>query len=172
MGIFGPPDLEKLRREGDIPRLIYWALVEKEPALSRDALTILREDVYLVVQYLYETAVWGAAHSVGRRKRLPSRAVKLLNEAVKALAKVGRPAVTPLTDSITRYDQYGASDDNARVLYHILVFDILQRIGRPSVGALRELAADRHGDVRKMAREALDKFEERGLLDGPEDETT
>jgi hypothetical protein len=52
MGIFSPPDFEKMRREGDMPRMIYWALNDKTPTESRAAVKMLREDVYAVVEYL------------------------------------------------------------------------------------------------------------------------
>lgn len=170
MGIFSPPDFEKMRREGDMPRMIYWALNDKTPTESRAAMTMLREDVYAVVEYLYETAEWAESHSVGRKKRLPTRSVRLLNEAGRALTRLGSRAVTPLVSSIRAYDSYGSPEENARYLYHVLVFDILEKIGRPAVEGLRDLASDPHGDVRKLAREALEKFEVRGLLDEDDDE--
>ena len=165
MGIFSPPDFEKMRREGDMPRMVYWALNDKTPTESRAAMKLLREDVYAVVQYLYETAEWAESHSVGRRKKLPTRSVRLLNEAGRALTRMRARAVAPLVSSIQMYDSYGSPEENARYLYHVLVFDILEKIGRPAAAGLRDLASDRHGDVRKMAREVLERFEERGLLD-------
>ena len=170
MGIFSPPDFEKMRREGDMPRMIYWALNDKTPAESRAAMKMLREHVYAVVEYLYETAEWAESHSVGRRKRLPTRSVRLLNEAGRALTRLGTHAVTPLVSSIRAYDSYGSPEENARYLYHVLVFDILEKIGRPAVDGLRDLASDPHGDVRRLAREVLEKFEVRGLLDEEDDE--
>lgn len=165
MAVFGPPDFEKLRRNGDWPRLIYWALLDKEPTLRREALTVLRDDVYHLVEYLYDTAMWAEENSVGRRKRLPTRSVKLLNEAVSALARVGSAAVRPLVASVQTYDEYGRSDANARALYLALVFDILEKIGPRAVDGLRELAEDSHDDVRESAQEVLGKLEARGLLD-------
>ena len=170
MGIFSPPDFEKMRREGDMPRLVYWALHDKTPAESRAAMSMLREDVYAVVEYLYETAMWAESHSVGRKKRLPTRSVRLLNEAGRALTRLGTRAVTPLVSSIREYDAYGNPEENARYLYHVLVFDILDKIGSPAVDGLRDLASDARRDVRKLAREALEKFEARGLLDDEGDE--
>jgi hypothetical protein len=170
MGIFSAPDFEKMRREGDMPRMIYWALNDKTPTESRAAMKILREDVYAVVEYLYETAEWAESHSVGRRRRLPTRSVRLLNEAGRALTRLGTRAVTPLVSSIRVYDSYGSPEENARYLYHVLVFDILEKIGRPAVHGLRNLASDPHDDVRKLAREVLEKFEVRGLLDEGDDE--
>ncbi len=152
MGIFSPPDFEKMRREGDMPRMIYWALNEKTPTESRAAMKMLREDVYAVVEYLYETAEWAESHSVGRKRRLPTRSVRLLNEAGRVLTRLGTRAVTPLVSSIRAYDSYGSPEENARYLYHVLVFDILEKIGRPAVEGLRDLASDPHGDVRKLAR--------------------
>jgi hypothetical protein len=170
MGIFSPPDFEKMRRDGDMPRLIYWALHDKAPTESRAAMTVLRKDVDAVVEYLYETAMWAESHSVGRRKRLPTRSIRLLNEAGRALTRLGTSAVAPLVSSIRVYDAYGHTDENARYLYHVLVFDVLDKIGSPAADGLRELAADPHRDVRKLAREALEKLEARGLLDDEDDE--
>jgi hypothetical protein len=165
MGIFDPPDVAKLKRDGDIPRLIYWALQTKDREVCRAARLELRNDVPAVVEYLYETAVWAQAHSVGRRKRLPSRSVRLLNEANRLLVALGSRAVPPLVASIRVYDDYGSDDEDARFLYHVLVFDILEKIGRPAVDGLRELTTDPHADVRGWAREALEKFEVQGLLE-------
>ena len=165
MGIFDPPDIGKLKREGDMPRLIYWAIQNKEPAIAREAQAELRSDVHAVVEHLYETAVWAQENSIGRRKKLPSRSVRLLNEASLALRRLGGRAVASLVDSIRAYDDYGSADEHARFLYHVLVFDILEKIGPPATSGLRDLAADSHADVRKWAREVLEKFEQRGLLD-------
>jgi hypothetical protein len=170
MGIFDPPDIGKLKREGDFPRLIYWASQKKHLDIARAARRELRDDVPALVAYLYETAAWAQEHSIGRRKRLPSRSVRLLNEANGILVALGRRAVDPLVDSIRVYDEYGSDDEHARFLYHLLVFDILQKIGGPSAGGLRELAADPHADVRGWAREALEKLEVRGLLDDEPDD--
>jgi HEAT repeat protein len=165
MAIFGPPDFEKLQRNRDWPRLIYWALLDKEPDLRRQALKVLRDDVYQVVEYLYETAMWAEENSVGRRKRLPAHGVRRLNEAVSALARVGSAAVGPLVASVQTYDEYGRSEENARALYLALAFDILMKIGPRAVDGLRELAKDPHEDVRESAREVLGKLDARGLLD-------
>jgi HEAT repeat protein len=165
MAVFGPPDFEKLRQKRDWPRLIYWALLDKEPALRREALKVLREEVYSVVEYLYETAMWAEENSVGRRKRLPTRSVRLLNETVSALARVGSASVQPLVVSVQGYDEFGRPGENARALYLALVFDILLKIGPRAADGLRELAEDPHQDVRESAREVLGKLEARGLLD-------
>ncbi|MFA4965949.1 MAG: hypothetical protein WC709_10015 [Thermoleophilia bacterium] len=170
MGIFDPPDIEKLRREADWPRLIHWSLYDKDPASSRAARAVLKADPYPVVEYLYETALWAQEHSIGRRKRLPKRSVMLLSEANRALTRVGSPAVAPLLEAVRLYDDYGDPDEHVRFLMLALVFDILEKIGRPAAGTLRELAAAPEGDVRKLAREALEKFEAHGLLDEEEKE--
>jgi len=165
MGIFDPPDIGKLKRDGDIPRLIYWALQDKHRDISRQARLELRSDVPAIVEYLYDTATWAQEHSVGRRKRLPSRSVRLLNEANSLLTALGARAVSPLVDSIRFYDEYGTEEEDARFLYHVLVFDILEKIGRPAVDGLRELTTDPHVDVRRWARDSLKKLEAHGLLD-------
>jgi hypothetical protein len=165
MGIFDPPDIARLKQDGDIPRLIYWALQTKHGDISREARVELRSDVPAIVEYLYQTAIWAQQHSIGRRKRLPSHSVRLLNEANRLLTALGSRAVGPLVDSIRLFDEYGSDEEDARVLYHLLVFDILEKIGRPAADGLRELAIDPHPDVRRWASGSLKKLEVRGLLD-------
>ncbi len=114
MGIFSPPDFKKMLRDGDMPRLIYWALHDKAPPESRAAMKVLHREVDAVVEYLYETAMWAESHSVGRRKRLPTRSIRLLNEAGRALTRIGTRAVTPLVSSIRVYDAFGRPEENAR----------------------------------------------------------
>lgn len=165
MGIFSPPDFEEMRSKGDWPRLIHWSLYDKDPASSRAARDVLRADPYPLVEYLYETALWAQQHSIGRRKRLPKRSVMLLNEANRALARVGAPAVDPLVDAVRLYDEYGDDDEHMRFLFLVLVFDILEKIGRPAAGGLRSLARSREKDVAKHAREVLENLEVRGILE-------
>jgi len=164
VGLFRP-DIEKLYRERDFPRLIHWATYEKDPESSGRALAALRQDVNGAVEYLYETAEWAQANSVGRRKRLPTRAVSLLNEAVRGFTTIGPPAVGPLVDSVRLYPEYGSPDDDAKFLYFALVYDILERIGLPAVDGLRELARSRDKGVSAPAKEALSHLVSRGLSD-------
>lgn len=165
MSIFGPPDFEQMRSKGDWPRLIYWALDDKDPDASRAARDLLRSDPYPLVEYLYETALWAQRHSIGRKKQLPRRSVMLLNEATRALRRVGAAAVPPLVDSVRLYDEYGDPDEDMRYLMFCLVFDTLERIGRPAVGGLRRLAASEDADAARFAREALDHLRARGFLE-------
>ena len=158
-----------MRRDGDFPRLIHWATYQKDPDSSRAALAVLRRDVYAVVEYLYETAAWAQSNSVGRRRRLPTRGISLLNEAVRGLAAVGAPAVRPLVDSVLIYTEYGSPDEDAKVLYYALVYDILEKIGREAVDGLRELAKSRDKDISRPAKEALRNLDSRGLLDDDDD---
>ena len=74
----------------------------------------------------------------------------------------------PLADSVRVYGRYGDPDEGVRFLYLALVFDVLQKIGRPAGDELRDLARSKEPDVRKHAREALHKLELRGQLD-PDD---
>jgi len=167
MGIFDAPDFEQMRRKGDFPRLVDWALYTKDPAVSRGALASLRKDVPALVEYLYETALWGQDHAVGRRKMLPQRAVKMLDQCVGVLVKLGGPAVGPLVAALRVYDDYG--DERVRVLFQILVFECLQRIGAPAGEGLRWLADDPHEDVATRAREVVAWLDQRGLLDEDDD---
>jgi hypothetical protein len=165
MAIFGRPDFRRLRHDRDWPRIIYWALNDKDVESRRAALAVLRADAPVVVEYLYDTAEWAQANSVGRRKRLPSRGVKLLDEAARGLTRVGRRAVPPLVAAVRVYDEFGSPEEDTRVLFLALSFDILERIGAPAVAGLRELEGDPHDDVVAQAREALAKLEARGLVD-------
>ena len=173
MSIFSRPDFEQMRRDRDFPRLIHWALYDKDREYSRAALASLRKDVPLLVEYLYDTAAWAQTHTVGRRKMLPSRSIKLLDEAMRALVRLGGRAATPLGDAVRVYDDYGSQDEHARVLFFLLVFEALEKIGRPAVAELQELAGDWHEDVARQAREVLDRLEARGLVaDDDEDDET
>ena len=165
MGIFSPPDFEQMRRRGDWPRLIYWTLYDKDPASCRAAREVLRSDPYPLVEYLYETALWAHEHRIGRQKQLPRRSVMLLNEATRALQRVGAPAVPPLVDAVTIYDEYGDPDEDMKWLLCCLVVDVLKNIGRPAAGGLLRLAASADESVAGLARETLDDLEVRGLLE-------
>jgi len=170
MGIFSRPDFEQMRRSGDLPRLIHWALYDKDRESSRAALASLRNDVPALVEYLYDTAAWAQAHNVGRRKMLPSHSVKLLDEAVRALIRLGRSAVAPLVAAVRVYDEYGDTDEHTRVLFFLLAFEALEKIGRPALEGLQRLAGDRDRDVAKHAREALARLDAHGLVADQEEE--
>lgn len=164
MGIFGPPDIEDLRRRRDWPRLIHWSLYDRDPESSRAARAVLRDNTYPLVEYLYETALWAQQHSIGRKRRLPKHSVMLLNEASRAFVRVGEPFVRPLVDAARLYDQYGDPAEDAKVLMIVLIADILEHIGRPAEEGLRELAKSRDDIVRKHARATLRTLEDRGVL--------
>jgi hypothetical protein len=165
MGFFSKPDIEKMRRDRDIAGLVHWVGFRRDESVSRAALAGLRENVYGVVEYLYQTAAKAhATRGPGRRGPSP-RSVLMLNEAVAALVKMRGQVVAPLADSVRVYHRYGDPDEGVRFLYLALVFDVLQKIGRPAADELRDLARSKEADVRKDAREALRKLEQRGQLD-------
>ena len=169
MSFFGKPDIEKMRRDGDIAGLVHWADFRRDKSVSRAAVWGLRENVYELVEYLYETAASAhARRGPGRRGPSP-RSVYLLNETVTALVKVGPAAVTPLADSVRVYDDYGDPEVSLRFLYVALVFEVLQKIGRPAADEVRSFAHDKDSDVRKLARQVLEKMDQRGQLDDEED---
>lgn len=170
MGIFSTPDFRQMRRDHDWPRLIHWALYDKDRENSRAARAVLRKNVPGLVEYLYDTACWSQKNAVGRRKTLPSRGVKLLNEAVKVLIRLGPAAVDPLVHAIRAYDEYGDPDEHTRFLFLVLVIDALEKIGRPAVAGLQLLADDRHTDVAEHAREALQQLDARGLVQDEDDD--
>ena len=165
MKLFGKPDIERMRRDGDIAGLVHWADFRRDQSLSRAAVAALRENVYAVVERLFDTAVWAHAHRGPGRRGLSPSGVHRLNEITVALRKIGPPAVAPLADSVRLYGDYGDPDEHMRFLYFALVFDVLQKIGRPAANELRDLAEGADPDVREHAQEALSKLEARGQLD-------
>lgn len=170
MGIFGPPDFEELRSRGDWPRLVHWCIYDGDPQASRAARDVLRADPAPVVEHLYDTALWTQKHTVGRRNRLPRHGVMLLNEATRALTRVGAPAVQPLVEAVRLYDRYGEPDEDVRYLMFCLVFDVLEKMGRPAVGGLRTLAASPDELASEFARETLEKLAARGVVELRPDE--
>jgi hypothetical protein len=169
MGIFGPPDIEELRRKRDWPRLIHWSLYDRDPESARAARAVLRDSPYPLVEYLYETALWAQQHSIGRKRRLPKHSVMLLNEASRAFVRAGEPFVQPLVDALLLYDQYGDPEEDAKVLMVVLATDILEHIGRPAEGGLRQLAKARDPVVAKHARTSLRTLTDRGVFDDEDD---
>ncbi|HJW76140.1 MAG TPA: hypothetical protein VJ787_10805 [Thermoleophilia bacterium] len=169
MRFFSKPDIEKMRREGDVAGLVHWADFRKDMEVSRAAVAGLRENANAAVEYLYETAARADKRRGASRRKLLPRDTYLLKEAVAALRRVGPPAVAPLADSVRVYDSYGTDEGHVRFLYFALVFDLLEKIGRPAASELRDLAASKDPDVRTSAREALEKLKWRGQLgDGDE----
>ena len=114
------------------------------------------------MEYLYDTAAWAQEHTVGRRKMLPSRSIKLLDEAVRALVRLRGHAVPPLVAAVRVYDDYGDQGEYTRVLFYCWSSRPSRRsANRPWTG-LQELAGDRHKDVAKQARAALEQLDARG----------
>ncbi len=167
MGIFSPPDFEQMRERADWPRLIHWSLYDRDPEAARAARDVLRADPAPVVEHLYETARWTRAHTIGRRNHLPRHGVMLLNEVTRALRRMGAPAVDPLVQAVQLYDEYGDPDDDTKYLVFCLVFDVLEKMGRPAVGGLRTLAGSSDETAARLAREALGNLDARGVL-GPD----
>lgn len=164
MRFFGKPDIEKMRRDGDVAGLIHWADFRRDPEVMRAAVAGLRENANAAVEYLYETAARADKRKGSNRRRLMPRDTFLLKEAVTALRRVGPPVVMPLADSVRLYDSYGSDEGHVRFLYFALVFDVLEKIGRPAADELRDLAASKDPDVRSSAREVLEKLKWRGQL--------
>ena len=121
-------------------------------------------DLYKLVEYLYETAVWTQKNSSNRGRRLPGRGIRQINDATKLLLRVGAPSVKPLVESVRAYDLYGDPDEDARVLYFSIVFDLLQRLGARAADGLRELAGVRDKTISAPAVEALQNLVDRGLI--------
>ncbi len=166
MALFDPPDLEKLKRDGEYARLIDWANYTKNAAIGKRALAILREDPYGLVYYLYETAAWTQRNSGHKGRRLPRRGIMLLKDASNMLVRIGSPVVPPLVDSLSDYEHYGDPEIKTKLLYLSLVIDVLERMGnKAAVRGLRALAGQADEDVRGPSRDALKRLSDRGLLD-------
>jgi hypothetical protein len=165
MALFDPPDLEKLKRNGDMARLIDWAHYTKNPEVARKALALLKRDPNGLVEYLYDTAVWTQQNAQQHGRRLPRRGISMLKDATGILVRLRGPVITPLVVSLLAYDQYGDPDPKTSLLYFNLVVDVLERIGEPAADGLRKLVRESDEDVRDMAAEALRRMSDRGLLD-------
>jgi hypothetical protein len=165
MALFDPPDLEKLKRNGDMARLIDWAHYTKNPEVARKALALLKRDPNGLVEYLYDTAVWTQQNAQQHGRRLPRRGISMLKDATGILVRLRGPVITPLVVSLLAYDQYGDPDPKTSLLYFNLVVDVLERIGEPAADGLRKLVRESDEDVRDMAAEALRRMSDRGLLE-------
>jgi hypothetical protein len=164
MRFFGKPDIEKMRRERDVGGLVHWADFRRDPDVMSAAVAGLRENATAAVEYLYETAARADKRKGASRRGLMPRDTYLLKEAVTALRRVGMPVVAPLADSVRVYDSYGSDEGHVRFLYFALVFDVLEKIGRPAASELRDLATSDDADVCASAREVLEKLKWRGQL--------
>ena len=165
MALFDPPDLEKLKRNGDMARLIDWANYTKNPEVARKALALLKRDPNGLVEYLYDTALWTQQNAQQHGRRLPRRGISMLKDATGILVRLRAPVITPLVVSLLAYDEYGDPDLKTRLLYFSLVIDVLERIGEPAADGLRKLARESDEDVRDLAVEALGRLADNGLLD-------
>jgi hypothetical protein len=166
MALFDPPDLEKLKRNGDMARLIDWANYTKNPEVAGKALALLKRDPNSLVEYLYDTTVWTQQNAQQHGRRLPRRGVSMLKDATGILVRIRGRVIPPLVASVRDYEQYGDPDLKVRLLYFSLVFDVLERIGEPASDGLRDLARrSDEEDVRELAVEALGRLVDRGLID-------
>jgi hypothetical protein len=164
VGIFDKPDFEKMLAQGDWPRVVHYANYTKNAELSALATKVATRDLYKLVEYLYETAVWTQKNSSNHGRRLPGRGIRQINDATRLLMRVGAPSVEPLVESVRGYELYGDPDEDARVLYFSIVFDVLQRLGARAADGLRELAGVRDKSISAPAVEALQKLVDRGLI--------
>ena len=162
--MFDKPDFEKMLSKGDWPRVVHYANYTQDPELSALATKAVTRDLFRLVEYLYETAVWTQQNSSNHGRRLPGRGIRQINDATKLLVRVGKPSVDPLVESVRTYDQYGDPDEDARALYFSVVFDVLQRLGARAADGLRRLARLRDKSVRTPAVEALQRLVDRGLI--------
>jgi hypothetical protein len=151
-------------KNGDVPKLVHYANHVKDPALRAQAIKVASRDVNVVVEYLYETAVWTQKNSDNRGRRLPKRGIRQIEEATTLLRRIGARAITPLVDSVRAYDEYGAPEEDARALYFAIVFDLLEKIGARAADDLRDLAKVKDKSISGPARKTLKNLVDRGLI--------
>jgi hypothetical protein len=164
VGIFERPDFEKMLARGDWPRVVHYANYTKDVELSALATKAATRDLYRLVEYLYETAVWTQQNSSSRGRRLPGRGIRQIRDATRLLVRVGTPSVRPLVESVRAYDEYGDPDEDARMLYFTIVFDTLEKLGARAANGLRELAGARDKSISDPAVEVLEHLVDRGLI--------
>jgi len=164
VGIFDKPDFEQMLNSGDWPKLVHYANYVKDPELSAQAMKVAGRDVDRLVEYLYDTAVWTQQNSSNYGRRLPRRGIRQIDEATVLLRRIGAPSVTPLTQSVRAYDQYGDHDEKTRALYFAIVFDLLEKIGARAAVGLRELATVTDQTISAQAGDVLQRLVDRGLV--------
>jgi hypothetical protein len=165
VGIFDRPDFEQMLKSGDWPKLVHYANYDKDRELSAQATKIAEREVYGLVEYLYETAVWTQQNSSNHGRRLPKRGIRQIDEATLLLRRIGAPAVAPLIASVRAYDDYGDPHEDARTLYFAVVFDLLEKMGALTVDGLRELAKMKDATISASAHDVLQHLVDRGLLE-------
>ena len=164
MGISTSPIFDKMLAQGDWPRVVHYANYTKNRELSALAMKAVSRDLYRLVEYLYETAVWTKENSSNHGRRLPGRGIRQINDATNLLVRIGTPSVAPLVESVRAYDQYGDPDEDVRVLYYAIVFDALQRLGARAADGLRDLARVRDKSISDSAVKTLEQLVDRGLI--------
>lgn len=174
MGLFGPPNVEKMKAKGDVPGLIEALDYEKDNGSTRGkAVVALGEvgDARAVEPLLQLSHFWNYDFSclaaVALAKIDAARAVEPLvtilvgiapinmedstyKAAEAALAKIGLPAVEPLI-ALFRNRDYTFEESNVRKA----LIAVLVRIGAPAVGPLASVLGDKDYHVNDAAVDAL-----------------
>ena len=140
MGLFGPPNVERLEARGDIPGLINALGYEKDAGV-RDAAAraLARTGDPAVVEPLFALV----------RDRYAAQPCR--QTAAEALGEMGAPAVEFLTAAL--------KDSNADV--REAAARVLGNVGAPAVASLEIAMKDSNADVREVSAKAL------GAIGGP-----
>lgn len=165
MGLFGPPNIEKLKAKGDVEGLIK-ALSYKDPEIRKEAIEVLGkinnpDAVEPLIQALkdeYWGVRWYAVRALGKIgepavggliQALKNRFEDIPREAAEALGKIGEPAVESLIKALDDKDEY--TRGKAAV--------VLGEIGtKKAVVPLINALSDKDKYVRKTASQALGKI--------------
>ena len=144
MGLFGSPNVEKMKAKKDVPGLIKALDYEKDPSVRHDAVKALGEI--------------GDKQSVNPLiDLLNDRDSNLRRSVVVALGKIGDPSIIEALMTTLK-------DENANVRHHSAV--ALGKIGKPAVRPLVEAALkDENAAVRKAAAQALGKIDDLSAIE-------
>ncbi|MGZ6266880.1 MAG: HEAT repeat domain-containing protein [Candidatus Limnocylindrales bacterium] len=136
MGLFGPPDVAKLKAKGDVPGLIKALGYDADPSVRRDAAAALGE--------LGDPR---AVEPLGLALRNPNweHDWRDSGAAVDALGRLGAPAVGTLISLFGYHSQ----------VVRIGAAEALGAIGRPAVQPLIALMGDADLETRELAAQVL-----------------
>jgi len=137
MGIFGPPNVEKIKAKKDVNGLIKALGYQKDSLVQEDAAEALGE-------------IGDARAIESLIAVLKDKEQKVRKAATEALGKIGEPAVESLIAALKDKEQKVRK----------AATEALGKIGEPAVESLIAALKDKEQKVRKAATEALGKIGE------------
>lgn len=142
-GLFGPPDIDTLKANGDIKGLIKALNYQKDPSVCRNAISALSQIGKPAVKPLID------AIEIHANKYPVNLSMRLAIS--EALRQIGEPAIEPLNEAFKR---------NKDVHVRGFIIGVLERIGAPAIEALiKELDSHDPGN-RRVAIIALARIGE------------